>query len=170
VNTKLARLLVFAGLALSVPVGCKDKEADKPAEVKVLAAPSNGSPVAVEFVEFIGDGEGRGMEMLLYNTGDKPAVAYHLLFRYYDANDKLLKVKPGTPFEGDTDFTSMSGNRYKCEPKQNATLKIEGDFVAVPADAVRAEAYASMVRTLAADDMTIEDWFSQENFGDWPAP
>lgn len=168
-TTPLRKLLVIAGLTLALPLGCKDKEADKPkVEVKALEPASNGSPISVEFVEFTGEGEGRGMEVLLYNTGDKTAVAYHFLFRYYDANDKLLKVKPGTPFEGDTDFTSMSGGKYKCEPKQNNTLEIDGVIVSVPADAVRAEIYASSVRSLAADGNTIEDWWSQENFGEWP--
>jgi len=170
VTTKLRQLLVIAGLTLAVPLGCKDKDADQAkAEVKVLDPASNGSPISIELVKFTGEGEGRGMEVLLYNTGDKTAVAYHFLFRYYDANDKLLKVKPGTPFESDTDFTSMSGNKYKCEPKQNQTLEIDGVIVSVPADAVRAEIIASSVRTIAADGNTIEDWWSQENFGEWPA-
>ncbi|HVH99035.1 MAG TPA: hypothetical protein VM869_10005 [Enhygromyxa sp.] len=168
-TTKLSKLLILATLALAAPLGCKDKEAETPKEVKVLEAASNGSPISAELVKFTGEGEGRGMEVLLYNTGDKTAVAYFLLFRYYDANDKLLKVKPGTPFEADHDFTSMSGNKYKCEPKQNVTLEIEGDFIAVPPEAVRAEILASQVRSVAADGTTIEDWWSQENFGEWPA-
>jgi hypothetical protein len=110
VTTKLRPLLIIATLALTGPIACKDKDDEKPkAETKVLDAASNGSPISAELVKFTGEGEKRGMEVLLYNTGDKPAVAYFFLFRYYDANDKLLKVKPGTPFEADHDFTSMSG-------------------------------------------------------------
>jgi hypothetical protein len=170
VTTKLCKLLVIAGLTLSVPLGCKDKEADKPkVEVKVLDAAANGSPIAVEFVKFIGEGEKRGLEVLLYNSGDKTAVAYFFLFRYYDADGKLLKVKPGTPFEDETDFTSMSGGKYKCEPKQNATLEIDGDIVSVPAEAARVEILATQVRAMAADGNTIEDWWSQENFNEWPS-
>lgn len=169
-TVKLRNLLIIAGLSLTAPVGCKDKDADTPkAEVKVLDPAANGSPISVEFVKFTGEGEQRGMEVLLYNSQDKAAVAYFFLFRYYDANDKLLKVKPGTPFEADTDFTSMSGNKYKCEPKQNATLEIDEVIVSVPPEAVRAEILATQVRALAADGTSIEDWWSQDNFNDWPA-
>jgi hypothetical protein len=167
VTAKLRPFLIFASLALAVPLGCGDKQEDKPKEVKVLEAASNGSPISVEFVKFTGEGEGRGMEVLLYNTGDKTAAAYFFLFRYYDANDKLLRVKPGTPFEDDTDFTSMSGGRYKCEPKQNNTLEIDGDMIAVPAEAVRAEILATQVRA-SPDGKVIEDWWSQENWSEWP--
>ena len=171
-TTKLSKLLGslgVAGLTLGVPLGCKDEQTDKQAvEVKVLEPAINGSPITVEFVEFTGEGEDRGMNVLLYNTGDKPAVAYHLLFRYYDASDELLRVKPGTPFEDDTDFTSMSGNAFKCESKKNATLEIDPVIVSVPPNAARAEIFASSVRTLAADGVSIEDWWSQENFSEWP--
>jgi hypothetical protein len=170
VTTQPSKLLIFAVLALALPLGCKDKPADAPkAELQVLDAASNGSPISAKLVKFTGEGEGRGMEVLLYNTSDKTAASYFFLFRYYDANDKPLKVKPGTPFESDTDFTSMSGGKYKCEPKQNATLEIDGRIVAVPAEAVRAEILATQVRAIAADGNTIEDWFSQDNFNDWPA-
>jgi hypothetical protein len=169
VTAKLSKLLILATLALTGPIACKDKEADKPkAEVKVLDPASNGSPVSVELVKLT-DGDDRGMDVLLYNSGDKTAVAYFFLFRYYDANDKLLKVKPGTPFEADHDFTSMSGNKYKCEPKQNVTIEIDPMLVEVPAEAVRVEILASQVRALAADGVAIEDWWSQDNWGEWPA-
>ncbi|MFO7565783.1 MAG: hypothetical protein R6X02_24280 [Enhygromyxa sp.] len=169
-TTKLCHLFVIAGLTLAAPLGCKDKDADQAkVEVKVLDAAANGSPISVEFVKFTGEGEGRGMEVLLYNTGDKTAAGYFFLFRYLDAEGKVLKVKPGTPFEGETDFTSMSGGRYKCEPKQNKTLEIEGDIVAVPAEAARVEIFATQVRAIAADGNTIEDWWSQDNFNDWPS-
>lgn len=166
-SPKLLSALVIVGLTLGAPLGCKDKDAKEEAPVEVLDAASNGSPVAAKFVKFTGEGEGRGMEALLYNSGDKPAVAYFLLFRYYDANDELLKVKPGTSFEKDTDFTSMSGNKYKCEPKKNTTLEIEG--ISVPADAVRAEILVTKVSTVGSDGNTIEDWWSQDDWNEWPA-
>ncbi len=164
-TTKLTKLLIIAGLALSVSTGCKDKDAEKKeAPVEVLDAASNGSPIAAKFVKFTGEGENRGMEVLLYNTGDKAAAGYTLLFRYYDASDKLLKVKPGTSFESDTDWTTMSGAKFKCEPKKNATLEIDGMAIAVPADAVRAEVLATQVGS--ADGSSI---WKQENPNDWPA-
>ena len=166
---KLSPWFVLATLALVAPLpGCGKDETKAEKPVEVLDKASNGSPVAVKFVKFTGEGEERGMEVLLYNSGEKTAVAYNFLFRYYDANDTLLKAKAGTPFESDTDFTSMSGNRYKCEPGKNQTLDIEGMIVAVPTDAVRAEILASSVRALAADGVSIEDWWSQENWSEWP--
>lgn len=166
---RIVRLPLFVALALAVPLACGKKEEDKKAEeVKELPEASNGSPLSVELVEFVGEGEERGLKVRLYNHGDKTAAGAMLLFRYYDAGDKLLKVKPGTPFEKDNDFTSVSGGRYKCEPKKNATFELDGRMLAVPADATRVEILASKVDAIAADGKTIEDWWSQENFADWP--
>ncbi|KIG18530.1 hypothetical protein DB30_00215 [Enhygromyxa salina] len=165
---EFARIPLIAALALTVPLGCGKKEAPKAEEVEVLPEASNGSPLAVELVEFIGEGEERGLKVRLYNHGDKTAAGAMLLFRYYDASDKLLLVKPGTPFEKDNDFTSVSGGKYKCEPKQNNTFELDGRMLAVPADATRVEILASRVDTIAADGKTIEDWWSQENFAEWP--
>jgi hypothetical protein len=167
VLSKLARSLILASLTVTLPLACAKQPEEKPAEVKVLPAASNGSPIAVEFIEFTGEGE-RGMNVRLYNSGDKTAVAYFFLFHYYDANDKLLMVKVGTPFENDHGFTSMSGNLYKCEPKQNNTLEIQGMLATVPPEAVRAEILATQVSTLASDGVTIEDWWTQDNWGEWP--
>ena len=167
---KLARYPIIAALALTIPLGCgKKEEPPKVEEVKVLPEASNGSPVAVELVEFVGEGEERGLKIRLYNHGDKTAAGMMLLFRYYDASDKLLVVKPGTPFEKDNDFTSVSGGKYKCEPKKNASFELDGRMLAVPADAARVEILASRVDALAADGKAIEDWWSQEQFSEWPA-
>lgn len=168
-TTPLLRLAFLSALALA-PLACKseDDAAKTPPPVEQLPAATNGSPVAVKFVKFTGEGE-RGLEVLLYNSGDKTAVAYNFLFKYYDASDKLLKVQPGTPFEKDFGFTSMSGNKYKCESKQNATLEIDPMLAKIPPEAVRAEVLASQVRALAADGSTIEDWWSQDNWAEWPA-
>jgi hypothetical protein len=158
-------------LALSLPLGCGAKEEEKKAEeIKELPKASNGSPISAELVEFTGEGDSRGMKVRLYNHDEsKTAVGYMLLFRYKDASGNLLKVKVGTPFESDTDFTSLSGNRFKCEPKKNATFEIDGGgIVSVPADAASAEILVSTARSLAADGKTIEDWWSQENFSEWP--
>lgn len=157
-------------LALALPLGCGAKEAEKQAEeVKELPKASNGSPISVELVEFVGEGAERGMKVRLYNHDEgKTAAGLMLLFRYKDAGGNLLKVKVGTPFEGDTDFTSVSGGKYKCEPKKNATFELDGRMLAVPAEAASVEILASSVRALAADGKTIEDWWSQENFSEWP--
>ena len=169
---RLARLALTAVLLAAVPsvAGCgKDKAADeKEEEVEVIPQAATGSPVAVKLVEFVGEGEERGMKLELYNHGDKTAAGMTLLFRYYDASDKLLKVKEGTPFEKEHDFTSVSGGRYKVAAKKNASVELEGMMVSVPAAATRVEVLASKVDALAADGKTIEDWWSQDSFTEWP--
>jgi hypothetical protein len=103
------------------------------------------------------------MKVRLYNHDEsKTAVAMMLLFRYEDASGNPLKVKVGTPFESDIDFTSVSGNKYKCEPKKNGTFELDGRMLGVPAEAATVEILASSVSALAADGVAIEDWWSQE--------
>jgi hypothetical protein len=157
-------------LALALPLGCGAKEEEKQAEaVKELPKAINGSPLSVELVEFVGEAPERGMKVRVYNHDEgKTAVAMMLLFRYKDAGGNLLKVKVGTPFEDDTDFTSVSGKKYSCEPKKNGTFELDGRMLAVPAEAASVEILASSVRSLAADGVSIEDWWSQENFSEWP--
>jgi hypothetical protein len=167
---EIAKFPLIAALALTIPLGCgKQEDPPKAEEIKVLPEAQNGSPIAVELVEFIGEGAERGLKVRLYNHGDKTGAGMMLLFRYYDASDKLLIVKPGTPFEKDSDFTSVSGGKYSCEPKKNATFELDGRMLAVPAEATRVEVLATKVDALAADGKTIEDWWSQENFSEWPA-
>ncbi len=167
---RVSRFSVVLFLVLAPPLGCESKQDEKQAEaVKELPKPINGGPISAELVEFVGEGEQRGMKIRLYNHDEaKTVVGMMLLFRYKDASGNLLKVKVGTPFEDDTDFTSVSGNRFKCEPKKNAVFELDGQMLAVPKDAVSAEILVSTARSLAADGNTIEDWWSQENFGDWP--
>jgi hypothetical protein len=157
-------------LALALPLGCGSKEGDKKAEeVKELPKAINESPISAELVEFIGEGAERGMKVRLYNHDESKSLAgMVLLFRYKDASGNPLKVKVGTPFEDDTDFISLSGYSYKCEPKKNVTFELEGPMLAVPAEATTAEILVSQARALAADGKTIEDWWSQENWSEWP--
>jgi hypothetical protein len=159
------RTSLRVAFALLVAAACgKGKGSDRP----VPAQPRNGSPVAVEFGEFIPGkrGEGRGVRAHVYNLGDKKAAGYVILARYYDKDGKLLKVKPGTPFEKDSEFMSLAGRKYMCEPKAWATLDI--DMFEAPAEAVKAELVASKVDAVGADGMKVEDWFSQPSWSDWP--
>ncbi len=156
----LALSLAFLGL---FAMGC-GKDGGEAA--KVPPKPANGSPLAAEFVGFGGSGAERTVKARLYNFGDKTAAGYVILARYYDADDKIMKVKPGTPFEKDTDFMSLSGNKYKCEPKKNATIEI--DMMNVPEGAKRAELLVSKVDAVAADGMKLEDWWSQDRWSEWP--
>jgi hypothetical protein len=167
---RLAKLPVALLLALTLPPGCGPKEEEKKAEeIKELPKATNGSPISVELVELVGEGAERGMKVRLYNhDASKTAVAMMLLFRYKDASGKPLKVKAGTPFESDIDFTSVSGNKYKCEPKKNGTFELDGRMLGVPAEAATVEILASSVSSLAADGVAIEDWWSQESRSEWP--
>ena len=166
---RLFQITLLLALPLALPLGCKGDTEEK-AEEKIEALPeaSNGSPVSAKFVEFIGEGEERGVKVLVYNNGDKTAAGMTILLRYYDASDKLLKVKEGTPFEKDNDFTSVSGGKYKVKPNKNGRFELDGRMLGVPAAATRAEILISKADALGGDGSSIEDWWSQENFSDWP--
>jgi uncharacterized protein YcfL len=157
-------------LALTLPLGCGAKDEEKQAEVvKELPKASNGSPISAELIEFTEEEGGRGMKVRVYNHDEsKTAVAYTLLFRYKDASGAALKVKVGTPFEDDTDFTSLSGKSFEAKPKKNGTLELDAMILAVPAEAASVDILVSSVRSLAADGVMIEDWWSQENWSEWP--
>ncbi|NVB40524.1 hypothetical protein G6O69_21970 [Pseudenhygromyxa sp. WMMC2535] len=157
---------VFTTLVLFACKGeaSKDAKADAKAEpLPIPPKPSNGAPVAAEFVKFVGEGEGRGVELHLYNFDDKPALGYVVLARYY-AGDELLEVKAGTPFASDSDFTSLAGAKYECEPKAHATVELDGRALSVPATATRAEVLVSKVDTTGGETL-----WSQENWSEWPA-
>ena len=159
-------------LTLILPACGGDKQeakAEEAPKVEVLDKASNGSPVAVRFDKFVGEGEGRGIDVVVYNHGDKQAAGYILLFRYFDGAGNPLKAKAGTPFEKDSDFITMSGNHFYCEPGKNATIEVDGRSIGVPADAAKVEVVVSQVKALAADGKTIEDWWSQEDWSTWPA-
>jgi hypothetical protein len=126
--------------------------------------PASGSPISVEFVGFSGEGDDREIKASLYNHGDKPAVSYIFLARFYDAEGNRLTVKEGTAFESDTNFTSMSGNAFRCEPQKRCAIAIH--MRDIPDGAQRAELVASKVGT--ADGMKAVDWFSQEDWTEWP--
>lgn len=165
-----------AVLACSLLLACDSKndpsdEANAEPAREIPAKPAHGSPIAAEFDGFTGedggDGE-RGVKIHLYNFGDKPAVHYTLVARYFDASNTLLKVQRGTPFEKDTAFTSMAGNKYRCKPKGHLELELDGPMMQVPAEATHAELRITSVGTLGADGMTIEEWWKKGRFGDWP--
>jgi len=157
-------VLLALPLALTPSLGCKksDDKGDKEEKVEVLPEANNGSPVAAKFVEFIGEGDERGMKVLVYNHGEETAAGMTMTFYYFDGDDKPLKVKEGTAFEGDSDFTSVSGGRYKVKPKKNGNYDIEGMMVAVPAAAERVEIEVTRVDKIGADGNAIEPWWKAE--------
>lgn len=117
--------------------------------------PVTGAPIAFEAKSFKAGKDREGsVNVKAYNFSDKKIAQYWLLFRYTDASGKVLKVKQGTPFEKDTDFMTLSGNRFKCEPKSWCSFKI--DNLEVPAQTAKVEVLARSVTALK-DDSKFED-------------
>ncbi len=167
-----ARTTTLVALSACLLLACGKGEAtkeDTPAvEQTIPDKPFNGSPVAATFEGFVGKGEGRGVELHLYNFGDQRADSFVVVLRYYDDKDTLLRVKPGTPFESDSDFTSLSGNSYACDPKAHNTIELDGRLFSVPTEAARAEALVTRVSQIVNGEAPKE-LFSQDSWQDWPA-
>lgn len=156
--------IVFTMCALlaCAAVACKGDSLDA---VEEIAAPSSGSPIAVKFIGFEGEGEGRGVKIKLYNHGDKKAFNYTFLLRYYDG-DEALKIDTGPQAGRDLEFTSLGGHRHVCGAKANADIELSGRMLDVPKAATRAEVVVSKVQ--AIDGETVEDWWSQDDWMEWP--
>ncbi len=150
----------FVALFVTLLVACGGDKKSKPAPEK----PFTGAPVAVEVTK-INKGS---VDVDVYNFADKPVVAYWFLVRYKDADGKVLKVKPGTPFESETDHMSMSGNRYKTAP--NSWTSMEIDMLSVPEGTKTAEVIVKSVSAATADGKMVEDTelWKLDGMG-WPA-
>jgi hypothetical protein len=123
----------------------------------------SGSPVAC-VVDKIGPDS---VDISAYNFADKPTAQYMFLIQYKDKDGNVLKVKPGTPFEDDHEFMSMSGRSFMIQPKAWATMTI--DMLEPPAGAASAEVIASKVGVVV-DGQKIEDYWELEGgWSDWPA-
>ena len=105
----------------------------------------------------------------MYNHGDKKAAGYVILAKFHDKDGKLLKVKPGTSFEKDFGFTSMSGGRKSmCEPKSHCTIDVW--WPDIPEGAAKAEIVVSKVETVDSGGMQLKDWWTQQGgWSDWPS-
>ncbi|HEX5062546.1 MAG TPA: hypothetical protein VFV99_24405 [Kofleriaceae bacterium] len=157
---------LFVGFVLGIVfAACGGKKASNEPPP---AQPATGAPIAFEAKSFKTNGKSRGgtVEVKAYNFSDKKLAQYWLLFRYTDATGNVLKVKQGTPFEKDTDFMTLSGNRFKCEPKSWCAFKI--DNLEVPEKTAKVEVLARSVTALK-DGMHFEDkplW--ELNGTEWP--
>lgn len=138
--------LSLALLAAAAACG-KDAAPSKPPP----EAPYTGAPVAV----IVDKLEKDTASLSLYNFSDKKVAGYWLLFRYYDKDGKLLRVKVGTPFESDHDFMTLTGNKFLCKPK--AWCSFEVDHLEIPEGAVRGESLVRTVRAVAADGFHMEE-------------
>ncbi|HEY5920045.1 MAG TPA: hypothetical protein VIV11_00180 [Kofleriaceae bacterium] len=155
------RKLLILGFVLAA-CGSKKGSNDPPPP-----QPSTGAPIAFEAKSFkTGADRGGSVDVKAYNFSDKKVAQYMLLFRYSDASGAVLKVKPGTPFEKDHDFMSLSGKRYMCQPKSWCSFTIKN--LDVPDKTAKVEVLAKSVTALK-DDVNFEDkeLFSLPGM-DWP--
>lgn len=180
----LARLSIASVLAAIVGCGSSSEGAPVRAEAsadeqatstKAGAAPvaalpeaSNGAPVSVEFVEWIGEGVGRGARLRVYNHGEVSTAGLTFVLRYYDSEGELSLVKEGTSLENDNDFGTVVGEDYGCLPKRDLTLAVDGKILAVPPAATRAEVLVSKVYRTDPDSGMILGLWTQDNFTEWP--
>lgn len=134
-------------LALVVALAaCGGDKKSKPAPEK----PSTGAPVAV-VVDKLGK---EALDVSVYNFADQPIGMYWFLIRYKDKDGKVVIVKPGTPFEKDHTFITVSGNKYKTNPKSWSSMQIEP--MDIPEGAASAEVIVRSVNAISKDGATIE--------------
>jgi hypothetical protein len=152
------RKLLVLGFVLAA---CGKKSSEPPPP-----QPATGAPIAFEAKSFKPGEDRKGsIDVKAYNFADKDIAQYWLLFRYHDAAGAVLKVQPGTPFEKDFDFMSLSGGRYTCSAKSWCSFTIKN--LNVPANTAKIEVLARSVS--AVKDGKIEDKPLFEIPGmDWP--
>ena len=175
--------IVTLACALLVSVGCGTKSAknDNPAPrsasgqppadatpVKVLPKPDNGAPLAVEFLDWVGDLPHRGVELQVYNHAEVTIVGMTFVLRYYDDSGKLLLIKEGTSLENDNDFGTVVGDAFHCEPARNLKVRLDSKILAVPEAATRAEVLVSKVYQADPESGLIVGLWTQDNFTEWP--
>jgi hypothetical protein len=142
-------LAIVLGFVVAACSGKKGSNDPPPAQ------PSTGAPIAFEAKSFKpGSDRSGSVDVRAYNFSDKKVAQYWLLFRYTDAGGNVLKVKPGTPFEKDHDFMSLSGKRFMCAPKSWCSFKV--DNLDVPDKTAKVEVLAKSVTALK-DDINFED-------------
>jgi hypothetical protein len=129
----------------------------------------NGAPITFVAKSLKPGGDmGGTAELKAYNFSDKTFAQFMVVLRYHDKSGAVLKVKPGTPFEKETDFMSVSGKKYSCAPKSWCEMKL--DHLSIPDNAATAEVIATNVGALKPDGTTFEDKsvFEAPSM-DWPA-
>ena len=160
------RTVITLALVLAA---CGGKKSDAPAAAPPPARPFTGAPVAFQATKVTPGGDHDGtVEVKAYNFSDKTIGTYMVLLRYHDASGAVLEVKPGTPFEKDSDFWSFSGMRYLCKPASWCTFTL--DHLDVPAKAASAEVLAQSLTALGPDGVHFDDkpLFTLPSM-DWPA-
>ncbi len=158
------RTLLVIGFILGIAACGSKKKSNEPPP----AQPATGAPVAFEAKSFkAGADRGGEVEVRGYNFSDQPVGQYMLLFQYKDASGAVLKVKPGTPFEKDFEFMSLSGNKYKCEPKSWCSFKV--DNLDVPDKTASVEVLASRVTAIEGGKFADKPMFELPGGSmEWP--
>ncbi len=151
---------LLVALVVVILAACGGKKYSKPPPKR----PFTGAPVAVEVTK-INKGS---VDVDVYNFADRPIVSYWFLVRYKDADGKVMMVQPGTSFEKDHEFMTMSGNKYKTGPNSWSSMRI--DMLEVPEGAKTAEVIVRSVSAASADGKMVEDDALWELDGmGWPA-
>ena len=156
------RKLLVLGFVVALAACGKPKSNDPPPP-----QPSTGAPIAFEAKSFKPGADRKGqVDLKAYNFSDQQIASYWLLFRYTDASGAVLKVQPGTPFEKDYDFMSLTGGRYVCNPKRWCNVTVKN--LNVPDQTAKVEVLARSVRVIK--DGKVEDKPLFELPGmDWPS-
>jgi hypothetical protein len=142
-------------LALALSAACSKTGANDSAPSK----PATGAPVAFELTSLSKD----GLSLRAYNFTDKELTTFEVNVRYKDAQGKVLKVQPGSPFAKDYEHVSFSGTKYAEAPGKWTTLKLDSQILHVPSDAAKAE----VMLTRAAVGIEKAVW-EYPGFG-WPS-
>ena len=152
------RALALA-LALIAVAACGKKESGPPPP----EPPFHGAPVGCVFDKFAEE----GVVTRCYNFSDKSTASYQFVVQYKDKDGKVVNAKPGTSFEKEFDFMSLSGRRFIIKPKQWHTIEI--DMLEVPPGAATADVMVTRVGAVAPDGMKIEDlWEYEGGSFEWP--
>jgi len=130
--------------------------------------PATGAPLAFE-VQQVTPGDRGSIKVKAYNFADKTIAGYGVLMRYTDKSGQRVKVKAGTPFEKEFDFTSVSGRSFACKPKSWCSFEL--DRPEIPAAAAKAEAIPTPPSAPGPHGTSFEepDLWRLDHRMDWPS-
>jgi hypothetical protein len=107
-------LLAFAMIA-GLLGACDSNDSKKSDEAQVAwpAEPSDGTPMAWEFVELTGEGDKRSAKMRMFNFSDKTVTKVQATLHYVDGAGKELDTFP---------WTQMGPNRVGAKGHKEAKM------------------------------------------------
>lgn len=125
---------LLPSLLLAALLGaCGSNGAKKEDEAKVAwpAEPSDGTPMAWEFVELTGEGDKRSAKMRMFNFSDKTVTKVQATLHYLDGSGKELDTFPWTQMG-----PNMVGAKGHKEAKMGAFLPPETASVSASIESV----------------------------------